>query len=128
MPTKVPEDRRWLELACTIEGLSGRVQASVDPGGRESERVCGLEPTTRSMQEAVQNLAQRQGAGASSPTDFFGFNSFVDKNVEPDGLASKTGLKQCSRRYSVWQDPNVNQAMLSWSGTDSGGEQTYHRP
>lgn len=52
------------------------------------------------MQNAVQGLAQRQGAGAHG-TDTIS-NSLVGKNVVPDGITNKTtGFKQWSRRYKL---------------------------
>lgn len=49
----IPDDRRWIELARVIDNLIGQVQALVDTGGHEAERMTGLEQATRQIQGAV---------------------------------------------------------------------------
>lgn len=93
MATKTPDDQRWIELARIIESVGRQVQALADAGGSETERVGGLEQTNRSIQEAVQNLAQRHGAGAKAPPDHFGSDARVDKNMVPEGLTNTAGFK-----------------------------------
>lgn len=66
MSTNVPDDPKCLALARIIENLSGQVQALVDAGGREPERA----------------------------PDHLGCNSIVGKNMVPDGLTRKTGVRQ----------------------------------
>lgn len=93
MSTNVPDGQQRFELPRIADNLGGQVEAFADAGGREPERVGELEQTTRSIQEAVENLAQRQGAGAGSPRGHFAYNAIVNNNVMPESLTNKTGFK-----------------------------------
>lgn len=63
------DEQRWIEMARIVENVGGQVQALADAGGREAQRVGGLEQSTRSLQETFQGLYNRQGAGGRVPTD-----------------------------------------------------------
>lgn len=83
-----------------IDNLSAQVHALADAGGRESERVTGLEGPRRQIQEAVTGLAQRQGSGAPPGGERRESGAFVGKNVVLEGFANRTSFKQWSRRYT----------------------------
>lgn len=83
-----PDDQRWTELVRVIENLSAQVHAFADAGGRESDRVTGLEGTTRQIQAAVPGLTHRQGSGAAPSGERYESNSLVGKNVVPEGHQS----------------------------------------
>lgn len=89
-----PDEQRWRKLERIIESLSAQIQVHDDAGGFESERVGGLERTTRSIREAAQNLARRQEAGAMSPNDHLGSDSLAGKLVVPEGVTSQSCFNQ----------------------------------
>lgn len=101
MSANTADDERWVDMARIVESLGSQVQALADAGGREAEHVGGLGQATRSLQEALQSLSPPPGARGRAPQDQPGSNSLVGKNMVPDGLANKTGLKQWSHRHEL---------------------------
>lgn len=54
-------DQGWVEMARIVENLGGEVQTLVETGGREAERLGGLEEATRALQEAVHSMSPQHG-------------------------------------------------------------------
>lgn len=109
-----------MELARIIESLSGQIQALTDMGSRLAERGGGLSQTTCSIQEAVQNLARRQGTGARASTHHLGSNPFVGENRLPQGLINTTGSKSAAVVTSSRQEPKTKGSTLPRSGQEDG--------
>lgn len=106
-----------------------QVQAFADAGSRESERVGGLEQTTRSTQEAAHNLAHRQGAGATSPADHNGSESLVGNSMVPEGLTNRPVSNSGSGRYKVVAGAKGEKVpYFLGMGRTSAGESTHQRP
>lgn len=81
-----------MELGQFIQNLNAQAQALASAGGRESERVGGLEQTARLC--VVQGLTQWQGAGRD--TAEMASNSLAGKNVVPEGPTNKTSFSTVS--------------------------------
>lgn len=114
MPTN--GDQRWRELVRVIGTLSAQVQHLTETGGHEMRHQ--LEQATRHIQEAVANLAQRQGTGALGGSERYESSSVVGKNVVPEGVAKKASFKQWSRRYVLvagGKDVRLK-VFLEWAG------------
>lgn len=73
---------------------------NADTGGREFERITGLE-ATHQIQDAVANFPQMQGTGASGADERHESKALVGKTAVPERLANKTSFKQWSRRCKL---------------------------
>lgn len=93
----VPEERRWVELARIIEGLSSLVLALVGAGGRDSVWVGSLGQTTC----RIQDVAQVMGPGANSGGQRAQPNLSVGKKFCSESLTNKTRFKQWGRRCKL---------------------------
>lgn len=114
--TNVPDEHRWAELSRGMASPSGQIQALV-VGVMDSERVGGLEQTIYSVQEAIQNMAQRHGAGTRMPAHHFGFNSFVGKTMVSQGAINMFYVKHRKLRCKsvVGAKDESFKAFLEWT-------------
>lgn len=87
--TTTTGDQRWMELARIIESLSGQVLALDEAGGRESERVGGIEQAIRLIQKAIQNMAQWQGREPRRRQNITGPTHLSENNIVPEASPTK---------------------------------------